>query len=222
MTEILSSNSLGGFLEKDAFKTLQDLQLPPSSVTASSLQSTSNDAASSISSLSSPPDSPILDASTEHQAFLTFETPEYHNLSEAKCPVCRTTVDRDFLENFNDGNRLNVRQQGRFCKAHKKRSAVFEWEERGYPNIDWDNFDQRLKKHHQVISEILRGLRPSFYRNALDDMVKSGRNRTLLQRMLNGEGVEALSPGYYGMRGARAMYDGARLQFQRNVHRTEC
>lgn len=206
MTELLSSNVLGGFLEKDAFKALRDLQLPPSSVTASSLQSTSNDAASSISSLSSPPESPILDASVEHQTFLAFKIPEYHNLTEAKCPVCKTIVDRDFLESFNNGNRLNVRQQGLFCRAHQKRSAVSEWEERGYPKIDWDRFDKRLKKHHHVLDAILKGMRQSFYRNALDDMVKSGRNRTLQQKMMSGEGVEGLSPGYYGTRGARAMY----------------
>ena len=211
ITDLLSSNVLGGFLEKDAFKALRDLQLPPSSITASSLRSTSNDAASSISSLSSPPESPVLDASVEHQAFLTFKIPEYHNLSEAKCPVCKTIVDRDFLESFNNGSRLNVRQQGRFCRAHRERSAVSEWEERGYPKIDWDGFDKRLKKHHRVIDEILKGLRQSFYRNALDDMVKTGRNRTLQQRLMSGEGGEALSPGYYGIRGARAMY-GARLK----------
>lgn len=205
-TELLSSNVLGRLLVKDAFKALRDLQLPPSSVTGSSLQSTSNDAASSISSLSSAPESPILDASIEHQTFLTFKIPEYHNLSEAKCPVCKTTVDRDFFETFNNGNRLNVRQQGRFCRAHQKRSAVSEWEERGYPKIDWDRLDKRLKKHHRVIDEILKGMRQSFYRNALDDMVKTGRNRTLQQKMMSGEGVEGLSPGYYGTRGARAMY----------------
>ncbi|SLM40109.1 Restriction of telomere capping protein 4, C-terminal [Lasallia pustulata] len=219
LTGFLSSNVLGGFLEKDAFKTLQDLQLPPSSVTASSLQSTSNEAASSVSSLSSPPESPILDASIEHQAFSTFNIPEYHNHSEAKCPVCRKTVDRDFLESFNNGSRLNVRQQGQFCRAHQKRAAVAEWEERGYPKIDWDRFGKRLKKHHHVIDDILTGLRQSFYRNALDDLVKSGRNRTLAQKMMSGESIEALSPGYYGTRGARAMEDNIIENFSPTLRR---
>ena len=177
----------------------------PSSLTASSLPSMPYDVASSASSLSSPPDSPVLDASHEHNAFLESVAPGFNVQPLANCPVCKEVVDRDFLESFDCGKRLNVRQQTRFCRAHKQQSANTDWESRGYPKIDWRHLDDRLRKFHPALEDVLRGARPSFYRNAFEDRVKSGKNRRMQQSIVGSE-FEGLLPGYYGSRGARVMY----------------
>lgn len=123
----------------------------------------------------------------------------------AKCPICKKAVERGFLEEFENAARLNIRQQLRFCKAHRARTAASEWEAKGYPKIDWQHFDKRLARFHGDLDEILRGKKPSFYRNAFEDHLKSGQNRTLHQTMMSGSSMEGLVPGYYGSRGAKLM-----------------
>lgn len=184
---------------------------PTSSITASSLPSTFNDAASycSLSSPpSSPPSSPEIDASIQG---LQFEKTNIPYLREpptrAKCPLCKESVERDFLEDFERGGTLNIRQQLRFCKAHRARTALSEWKARGYPEIDWQHLDKRLVRFHRELDDILQGKKTSFYRNAFEDHLRSGRNRTLQQTMMSGSSLEGLVPGYYGSRGAKVMYE---------------
>lgn len=121
------------------------------------------------------------------------------------CPVCEVPVDREFLEEFNSGKRLKSRQQLRFCKAHKARSAKSEWAARGYPEIEWSKFDQRLRTYHPIIDAIVKGKRPSFYRNATEDRMNQSKFTTIKQMYGDNASVEEFSPGYYGSRGARAM-----------------
>lgn len=197
------------FKMPDTIVTLSDIQAPPpfSSITASSLPSTLNDAASS-SSVSSPPSSPEIDASIQGLLFEKANVPYFREPSTvAKCPFCKKPVERGFLEGFERGGHLNIRQQLRFCNAHRARTADSEWEEKGYPKIDWQHFDERLAWFHKDLDEILQGKRPSFYRNAFEDHLKSGRNRTLLQALSHGSVLEGLVPGYYGSRGAKLMYE---------------
>lgn len=202
------------FKMPDTIVTLSDIQAPPpfSSITASSLPSTLNDAASS-SSFSSPPSSPEIDASIQGLFFEKASVPYFREPpTVAKCPFCKKPVERGFLEGFERGGferggHLNIRQQLRFCNAHRARTADSEWEAKGYPKIDWQHFDERLAWFHRDLDEILQGKRPSFYRNAFEDHLKSGRNRTLLQALSHGSGIEGLVPGYYGSRGAKLMYE---------------
>lgn len=57
----------------------------------------------------------------------------------AQCPVCRTEVDADFLEQYTNGEtRVKLRAQMAFCMAHKKKTAVDEWVSHNYPAIIWD------------------------------------------------------------------------------------
>ena len=194
-------------LSKDKLR-LPDLQYrdPPSSVPASSIPSTSLNDDSSVSSFSSAPDTPKLEAIKEQFAFPELGNVTYYAPPSAKCPICREPVERAFLEEFHSGERLNIRQQARFCKAHKTRSAENEWQLKGYPEIDWPGLSERLGQLHSVADDILKGVRPSFYRNVFEDQIKSGQNRTLQQSLLSGRGFEALTPGYYGSKGSRLMY----------------
>lgn len=188
------------------FRVAVEAPFPTSSATASLTLSPFDVAEHSpASSLSSPPASPILDASQEHHEFLALDIPDYHAPVVARCPMCKEEVDREFLEDFDRGRRMDVRSQTRFCRAHKQETAKTKWKKRRYPQIDWTTFDDRLKRYHPQIKSILDSDVTSFYRNVLEDSVNSGRNRTLHQSIM-GAGFHGLTPGYYGSRGARLMY----------------
>ncbi len=197
-----------GLLGKKAngFKMPIEARCPTSSATASTTLSSLDELGHSPpSSLSSPPASPILDASQEHRDFLAFDIPDYHVPVAARCPMCKEEVDREFLETFDCGKRMNVRTQTRFCRAHKQKTARSKWRQKRYPDIDWSGFNDRLKRYGPNIKKILDADVPSYYRNVLEDAVKGGRNRTLHQSLMS-TGFHGLTPGYYGSRGARLMY----------------
>jgi len=158
--------------------------LPSSTVTASSQPPQSSDNVTVSSGLSSPPDSP----------------------SSARCPLCKGVVNKAFLYEVTGGKRLRIREQAAFCKAHQMKNANIQWKERGYPDVDWRGLDQRIGNYHPVLDDILQGRRLSYYRTAFEDSLNKGMNRTLRQTMMQGGSSEALSPGYYGSRGARVMF----------------
>lgn len=210
--EVIKQTGLGDLknlvaLSKDKLM-MPDLQYrePTSSVTVSSIPSTSFDDDSSLSSISSAPVSPVLEALREQFSFPKLGNAKYYDYPSAKCPICQEPVERSFLQEFDSGKRLNVRQQVRFCKAHRMKSAENEWQAKRYPRIDWTRLSERLGRFHPVVDDILKGDKPSFYRNAFEDQIKGGQNRTLQQIMLTGHGFEGLAPGYYGSKGSRLMY----------------
>lgn len=164
---------------------------------------------SSSSSLSSAPDVRELDALEFDDGWL-----ETHPSSSPKsqCPLCKAFVSRSFIESFSGSGVLKLRQQVKFCKAHKMRSAQKLWRKKRYPDIDWDQFTKRLPMYEDALVEILNGTRRSFYRNAFEDQVKSGVNRTLQQSWMSGSGWQGLNMGYYGTKGARILYGFSSLQ----------
>lgn len=131
-------------------------------------------------------------------------------LPQAICPMCREPVEAEFLKNYNSGNQMNIRTQAKFCRAHKKRSARTEWTSRGYPTIDWDSLDARIAEHHSFLKNIL-DTSSSYYRDILEENVKSGKDKTLFQAIINSD--ISLTPGYYGSRGLRAMSENIMHEF---------
>jgi hypothetical protein len=129
---------------------------------------------------------------------------------KALCPMCREPVEAEFLKNYNSGNQMNIRTQAKFCRAHKKRSARTEWTSRGYPTIDWDSLDARIAEHHSFLKNIL-DTSSSYYRDILEENVKSGKDKTLFQAIINSD--ISLTPGYYGSRGLRAMSENIMHEF---------
>ena len=107
---------------------------------------------------------------------------------------------------------MSLRQQAQFCKAHKEQTAKSDWKERGYPNIDWEHLDRRLKNFHDAIDDTLSKRKQSFYRNAFEDSLKSGKNKTVQESLIRGDEIEGESPGYYGGRGAKLMYGSCLLE----------
>ena len=203
---------------KIAFDTVIDklgvssmqINLPPSAPHDSSAPPTSFDAATSASSpLSSLDDSTLGSSEEGVPIIITSSDIIFHTAKPqpAVCPMCKQAVDQSYLEEFTKvGTRMSLRQQAQFCKAHKERSAESEWTERGYPKIDWQQLDARIAKFHTCMDDILSRRKSSFYRNAFEDSLKSGKNKTIQESLIGGDEIEGMSPGYYGGRGAKVMY----------------
>ncbi len=116
------------------------------------------------------------------------------------CPMCKRQVEQQHLDEFNTNNpRRTVANMRRFCDQHRLRQAKVTWVEKRYPDIDWTRLEERITGHYDFLSEILAGRRPSYYDDRFAAVVRSGRNRSLFQSSAN------LTPGYYGIRGLRAM-----------------
>lgn len=208
-TGALHTNDMTDLIETTRAKLDILTALPSSSMTVSSLPSTSNDVDSPLSSPISPPlSSPETDALIRDVPFDTPKAPVFRQPTIiAKCPICRENVDRSFLEGFDSGTeRLTVREQARFCKEHNARSAETEWEEKGYPTIDWLHLDKRLANFHAALGDILKGRQKSYYRNFFEDQLKDRQSRIVQHSLTSGVGIEGLEPGYYGSRGAKIMY----------------
>ncbi|KAL8758150.1 MAG: hypothetical protein Q9184_004018, partial [Pyrenodesmia sp. 2 TL-2023] len=154
----------------------------------------------SSSSLSSAPEIEELDSDQFHQKWL-----ENHPSSSPKeiCPVCKGPVSKLFKDGFLGPAVSSVRQQHKFCTAHRVRSAEETWRAKGYPEIDWKRFPQRLPNYDAALSSVLNGTGSNFYRNVLEDQIKRGVNRTLKQAWMSEVDTEGLRRGYYGTKGAR-------------------
>lgn len=116
-----------------------------------------------------------------------------------KCPMCHEVVDAELLAKYSDRGRMNIKKQTAFCRMHKRQTALSSRSQNGYPKINWETLDIRLKVHQDFLKAILEGTQQSHYRDILEENVESGKNRTLLKT------EDSLTPGYYGPRGLRAM-----------------
>ncbi|KAK4997446.1 hypothetical protein LTR66_003141 [Elasticomyces elasticus] len=130
------------------------------------------------------------------------------------CPMCGIEVELSFLRQFREENttddRMNVRLQTQFCRAHKRRTAEHIWRDRRYPNIDWDNLDKRLAKHHSHVDSILDQRVTSYYRNQLEETLGNG-TKTAVQGW--NAGGQIVPIGYYGSKGTRMMTESILSQF---------
>ncbi|KAK4973242.1 hypothetical protein LTR66_011225 [Elasticomyces elasticus] len=130
------------------------------------------------------------------------------------CPMCGIEVELSFLRQFREENttddRMNVRLQTQFCRAHKRRTAEHMWRDRRYPNIDWDNLDKRLAKHHSHVNAILDQRVTSYYRNQLEETLRN-RMKTAVQGW--NAGGQIVPIGYYGSKGTQMMTESILSQF---------
>ena len=124
------------------------------------------------------------------------------------CPMCQRRVSSSFLSTNGDVDLadISVREQSKFCRAHKRHEAEGTWAEKGYPTIRWKGLKDRLKKLDPMLKELLNGRRSSPFREELIKKMKKGTQRTLLQGLNADAGSEGcLTPGYYGSRGSSKM-----------------
>ena len=157
----------------------------------------------STSPLSSPPDSPLHESSST-------------DIDGTVCPLCNQRLDDELKKRvMSESGRLNFRRQEEICKQHRIRSGREEWKKRGYPEIDWKRLStNRIPSFYPKLEDILQGRTRSVYRERLEARIKTGKNRTLKQRMMiKGGGKEEaeeeallmmmMTTGYYGPRGGQ-------------------
>ncbi|KAH6853444.1 RTC4-like domain-containing protein [Chaetomium sp. MPI-CAGE-AT-0009] len=124
------------------------------------------------------------------------------------CPLCNKEVDQALLDEFKAGQgRMTVAGMRRFCEQHRRRTARETWVQKGYPDIEWPRLDRRIAQHYGFLRRILADGEPCHHGDLFRDAVLAGRNRTLLQSDAN------LTPGYYGIRGLRAMTENLICEF---------
>jgi hypothetical protein len=124
------------------------------------------------------------------------------------CPLCHKEVDKSHLDEFKERYpRVTVANMQRFCQDHKRRSAREAWIQKGYPDIDWRHLNDRIARHYSYLRRILEDGEPSHYDKLFRDTIRSGQNRTLFRSDAN------LTPGYYGIRGLRAISENLILEF---------
>ncbi|RJE20501.1 hypothetical protein PHISCL_07171 [Aspergillus sclerotialis] len=173
------------------------------------------------SSLSTPPSS----CSSDFELELSRVDERLNSAEESKskpaqslCPVCNEEVDPQLLEAFLAKPRRRVRDQLQFCESHQRTTAENQWQEKGYPNIDWDNFEQRIQGHFADIEKLLVPDSPSYYHNVLVDTLKSGKAKNF-RLTLAGDGLEKISCGYYGTRGSTVMLQALTRRFSQKIRR---
>ncbi|KAL2826801.1 RTC4-like domain-containing protein [Aspergillus cavernicola] len=140
------------------------------------------------------------------------EEPEY------LCPMCKEPVEPELLIKFQAQPRQRIRDQQVFCESHRKSSAEEEWQEKGYPTIDWEGFDERIQAHFDDLEKIMVPDSSSYYRNVLDTTLKSGKAKNF-RLSLAGDGLETMSCGYYGTRGSDKMLLAITTRFARKLRR---
>lgn len=167
---------------------------------------------SSLSSpLSSAASSFILELSQLHDPLdPAGDSVEEAQQNRALCPICSEEVDPELLEAFRCQPRQRIRDQLRFCESHQQTTAEKHWRERGYPSIDWDKFEERIQGYFADLDQLLVPDNPSYYHNVLVSALKSGNTRSF-RLTLAGDGLERISCGYYGTRGATTMYGSLML-----------
>jgi hypothetical protein len=116
--------------------------------------------------------------------------------------MCNAEVDPEILRRFQAQPNQRLREQQRFCASHKQDTATKEWEAQGYPEINWYTFEQRLEKHFPDMDQYLDPQQPSYYRNILESAQQAGKS---LRLTLDDDGIETISCGYYGTKGAQKM-----------------
>lgn len=132
-----------------------------------------------------------------------------------RCPLCNKEVDQALLDEFKERHaQMTVYVMRKFCELHKTRSARQAWQDRGYPDIAWHGLEARMARHYDFLRGILEGGRESHYRERFQDSIRSGGNRTLLRSDAN------LTPGYYGIRGLRAMSENLVSEFSSLLYKT--
>lgn len=139
-------------------------------------------------------------------------------VAQTDCGLCGASVPlllkQEFEDRYNHGKALSYRWQQRFCRYHKAKAARAVWREKGYPDIQWEKLEARLRGHHGRLVAVLEGREPSVYRERLQKVMESGSTRTAKSAFHNDKNNKAIKreegelevrPGYYGARGEKLM-----------------
>ncbi|KAK2825717.1 hypothetical protein FQN49_007435 [Arthroderma sp. PD_2] len=129
---------------------------------------------------------------------------DHRKVAATLCPVCEVPVDVELLKSFRSIEKIG--QQSRFCRLHRRKTAEEQWNERHYPTIDWESFQERIESHFAKLEDILSPENDSFYRKSLSSSTRDRKKQGNFRLTINSE-LEKMSAGYYGARGARTMME---------------
>lgn len=132
------------------------------------------------------------------------------------CPMCDAPIDADLLGGLS-AITMSIAKQQKICQLHRRREANAQWNEKGYPTIDWDSLESRFEQQYDHLDKVLKAEAESHYRDVYSRKVESGKGRTLLTSEKEGGG--SLTPGYYGFRGARLMSEWLIRRFSAPLRR---
>ncbi|EGE79054.1 hypothetical protein BDDG_01992 [Blastomyces dermatitidis ATCC 18188] len=162
-----------------------------------------DDGDSSLSSLSSISSSISLHLAEAEKHELDCATPRQKAII---CPMCDQAVDPRFIDDLRSPKNLSYRKKAQFCRDHRIRAAEYEWANRGYPTINWENLHKRIEKHYVELDQILTMKKSSFYRNELESS-RTGKKKGNLRLTVDEDEADKFLPGYYGPWGAKKMMD---------------
>ena len=158
---------------------------------------------SPLSSLSSPPSSPEVEEIKD----LDLPAPQAY-VQKTECTICGQDIElflkQDFEDEFTRGKQMNYRWQQRFCRYHKQHEAKQVWQRGGYPEIEWDGLERRMRRHHSHLKDVMGGGKASYHREQLSERLKS-RSKTAMQTLNETGPKRGASVGYYGPRGEKIM-----------------
>ncbi|KAL7272859.1 hypothetical protein RUND412_004324 [Rhizina undulata] len=122
------------------------------------------------------------------------------------CKLCQEPLPIGYLNEWRDmdGNlrRIKMAKWSEICCRHKKSALHKEWEEKGYPEIDWSNLKTRVIKYRCLLVGIIENNIPSPFRKVFAQQQKEtgGNVAKLLKR-----DAQLQYPGYYGPRGSNIL-----------------
>ena len=150
---------------------------------------------------------------------LNLPTPDEY-VPTVKCKGCGKNVPlllkQEFEDRYNNGKALSYKKWNWFCDHHKKEDARQIWQERGYPEIQWNGIEKRLRAHHDRLLAVLEKRSTSVYRDRLQKRVDSGSTRSAAAAYnpsSSDDGELEIKPGYYGSKGEKLMTEHILLHF---------
>ena len=166
-----------------------------------------SDTSSPLSSPSSAHHADAIKDVENYMGDLQEETPE----ATDKCPLCEEPVEKSHYFDFWIGKKKTVFYQTMFCKDHKRRKANKEYKDKGYPEIDWDDFPSKIRDYHPQLKAVLRNEKPSEYRDKHAQRL-ADKDARAVRKQLNSDAAYESTTGYFGSRGKRAMMEGIASQ----------
>lgn len=165
---------------------------------------------------SSQPDSSAPSEGMDHLKEYLEKLPE-EEVEGSCCPLCRAPVNDDDYWDYWKGKEKTVKNQNKFCHAHRTKSAWDEYRSEGYPDITWTDLPQRIRKHRMTLFKILNNERSSGYRDRYEPIALTGNAAAVptkrkdlpehVQQELESYALDhhSVYPGYYGPHGRRVI-----------------
>jgi hypothetical protein len=145
------------------------------------------------------------------------------------CPICREPIEQEYYWDYWKGKDKTIKNQNKFCRAHKTQSAWDEYRSEGYPDIIWSTLPQRISKHRMTLFKILNNKKPSDYRDRYEPIALTGKAAAVpsrrkdlpehVQQELESYALDDQStyPGYYGPHGRRVITENVMKMLKNEI-----